>query len=587
VNGNTATNTAQVTVKDCMAPVVKCKPLTVYLYENGEYVLNKWDIERMSIGDDVIGWTWDNCTPYEEMVIEIFPRSFECVHVNGPVPVTVYATDVSGNTGMCETYVIVMDTIAPVMSCKDIDVYLDANGEAYIFPGDLNNAGDRESVPKWARTFNDLEGGSYDACGIDSAWVSQYKFDCGDIGANTVTLYMKDPSNNTSMCTSKVTVHDDIPPVIAPIANITVEVAPGVCETKITYPTLSATDNCEWTAAQTAGLGPDGMFPLGTTTETWVVTDDGGNSAEVSFTVTVTTTNAPPTLDAIADVEVDEDTPSVNVPLSGISYGVDCEAQDVTVTAVITKSGLITGVVVNHTPGAATGSVDVTIAPEMSGEAEITVTVEDSEGGMVSESFMVTVNPVNDPPFLVTPVADQTVNASYALDVTISSVLGVMFDDIDDASLTISVMKEGGGALPAWATMVGDVLKCTPMIGDTGSVMIVVKATDAAGATVTDTFKITVEGYPVSIDELGAGLFEVNMYPNPTRGEVNLDIKAAGIYDVNLSVVDITGRTVLNRMFSASENIVFDMSGKVSGMYFVHLNLDGKQIVKKLVVDRK
>jgi hypothetical protein len=498
----------------------------------------------------------------------------------------VSATDVSGNTGTCETTIVVEDNTAPVMFCKDLTVYLDDDGEARIFPGDLND-GERASIPEWARTYNGLEGGCYDACGIDSAWTSQVLFDCGDVGDVAVTLSMIDPSHNLSTCVATITVMDTLAPTIDPIADVELVVEPGVCETAITYPTAVANDNCDVVLTQTAGLGPDGMFPLGTTTETWIATDPQGNTAEVSFDVVVTTTNALPEIDAIDDVVVDEDTPSVTVPFSGVSYGVDCVAQTVAVTAVGDNADLVTAIVTNHLANAATGSIVLTIAPEMSGTAEITVIVTDGEGASVSESFVLTVNAVNDAPFVVASVPNQTVNASYEISVTISSVLGDLFDDIDDDELTVGVTLEGGAPLPAWVEIVGDVVTVKPMIADTGCYTMVVTATDAAGASASSTFELCVEGYPVSIGELDAGIFEVKMYPNPTQGAVNLELNTAGVHEVDVAVMDITGRQVLRKQYSASENITFDMTGKVSGMYFVQLNVDGKQIVKKLVVDRK
>jgi hypothetical protein len=35
------------------------------------------------------------------------------------------------------------------------------------------------------------------------------------------------------------------------------------------------------------------------------------------------------------------------------------------------------------------------------------------------------------------------------------------------------------------------------------------------------------------------------------------------------------------------DSITFGMSGKVSGMYFVKLDFEGQQILKKLIVNRK
>ena len=43
----------------------------------------------------------------------------------------------------------------------------------------------------------------------------------------------------------------------------------------------------------------------------------------------------------------------------------------------------------------------------------------------------------------------------------------------------------------------------------------------------------------------------------------------------------------MQKQYSSLERVVFDMSGKVAGMYFVNMNIDGERIVKKLVVDNK
>ncbi len=97
---------------------------------------------------------------------------------------------------------------------------------------------------------------------------------------------------------------------------------------------------------------------------------------------------------------------------------------------------------------------------------------------------------------------------------------------------------------------------------------MVVEASDGE-LTDTDTFRVCVEGYLTSIEDIGAGEFEVNLYPNPTQGMVNVDIESSTARDIELTVPDITGKQVIRKQFSAAERKTFDMSGKVSGMYFV------------------
>ncbi|MCB9253046.1 MAG: HYR domain-containing protein [Flavobacteriales bacterium] len=547
-------------------------PLEISLYEDGKYVLNNDDKEELA-GKYAQGAT----------SIYVNPASFNCNHVGEYNRVAVNITGENDIT--LYKYVAVSDTISPVALCKDIEITLDANNKASIYPA-MINAGDGNIIPPaWARTYNGLTSGSYDACGIEGLDIDQYNFDCSNVGQNIVTLTAYDPSGNTSTCTSIVTVKDIIAPEIESMDDIEVTAEAGVCETEITYPAIVVTDNCNATLELVEGLGEDGLFPIGTTTETWKATDESGNTATVSFDVIVVATNALPTIDEVADVETDEDSEPITVELSGIGCGNDCEAQEVTVTAVSSNTGLVESVAVEYTEGDTTGTVELVLAPDMDGSSEITVTVEDSEGGVTTTTFTLTVNPVNDAPFLLTPVADQSVNASYVLKVPLSSVPGDMFGDIDDDVLVITAAIEGTDSLPVWATLAGDTLVCQPILADTSCVNIVVTATDTSGATATDTFEICVEGYPTAVTGLGANQFEVNMYPNPATGKVNLDFKS-GTYNVELSVMDITGKTVMRKSYTASERITFDMSDKVAGMYFVKIDVDGIPVIKKLVVTK-
>ena len=57
--------------------------------------------------------------------------------------------------------------------------------------------------------------------------------------------------------------------------------------------------------------------------------------------------------------------------------------------------------------------------------------------------------------------------------------------------------------------------------------------------------------------------------------------------DVEVVVMNITGKEVLRKDFQTTDAIQFDMSEHVSGMYFVKLNVDGNEVVKKLILDRK
>ena len=86
----------------------------------------------------------------------------------------------------------------------------------------------------------------------------------------------------------------NIDPTITCPGNITNVVNDaGLCGAAVTYSVTSA-DNCIGEIiTQTAGFASGDVFPVGTTTNTFLVTDASGNTATCSFDVTVVDTEAP------------------------------------------------------------------------------------------------------------------------------------------------------------------------------------------------------------------------------------------------------------------------------------------------------
>jgi hypothetical protein len=494
----------------------------------------------------------------------------------GTQEVILTITDLAGNSSSCMANITITGgNQEPVIVANPIAVYLDETGKYTLTTEDLEQM---------------AEGTTDDSTPFEELKISAYPhiFTCEQLqdGIIHARLTVEDVQSNIARAWTTVTVLDTLPPAFVAVNDIEVVLEPGLAVSAIEYPAIEVLDNCTVVPELVEGLGPDGIFPAGTTTETWAVEDGGGNTDTLSFSVTIITTNDLPTIDSIEAITANEDDPPVMVELTGISYGNDVEEQTVTMTAESDNTELISSITVNYTSGD-TGSLEIELVPEMSGSALITVTVEDSEGGIVTETFTLTVNPVNDAPFVVSPIADQVVNASYVLKVPVGSVLGELFDDIDGDVLTISAMLENGDSPPAWAEMVDDSLVFIPMIEDTGCVNIVVMAADQDGAAAIDTFQLCVEGYPVNTGQIAFSDFNVNMYPNPARDWVILEVKNAGQGPAEVTVFTITGQQIIHRKFTDNKNISFNMENQVSGMYFVKLNIEGKEAVKKLVLDRK
>ena len=181
-SGNSSTATQDVIVTDDEDPVALCKSFDAILDASGFVSLTPEDIDNGST---------DNCNISSRTV---FPDVFSASDI-GPNIVTLTVTDDSGNSSICMAIVTVIDDLPPQAYCRDITVQLDDSGTAHITAADIDN-------------------GSSDNNTIAYMSVTPDTFDCSDIGPNTVTLIVTDASGNSSICTSVVTVEDNIPPSV-------------------------------------------------------------------------------------------------------------------------------------------------------------------------------------------------------------------------------------------------------------------------------------------------------------------------------------------------------------------------------------
>lgn len=86
---------------------------------------------------------------------------------------------------------------------------------------------------------------------------------------------------------------------------------------------------------------------------------------------------------------------------------------------------------------------------------------------------------------------------------------------------------------------------------------------------------------PVSAPETLTQL-SAEVYPNPANG--NVTIRTGSENNVSATLVNSLGQEVRRQMVSGSEDR-FSLDGIASGVYFMHLQSDGKSVTKKLVVE--
>ncbi len=199
-------------------------------------------------------------------------------------------TDAAGNTATCSFDVTVTDNEAPTIACAaDVSVNNDPGVCGAVVTYDDPMTTDNCPGQTWVQTAGLSSGSTF------------------PVGTTTNTFVVTDAAGNTATCSFDVTVTDNEAPTIACAADVNVNNDPGVCGAVVTYDDPATSDNCPGqTWVQTAGLSSGSTFPVGTTTNTFVVTDAAGNTATCSFEVTVTDNEAP-TIACAADVNVNND----------------------------------------------------------------------------------------------------------------------------------------------------------------------------------------------------------------------------------------------------------------------------------------
>jgi hypothetical protein len=391
-NSNTASCTATVTVVDNLAPIALCQNITVQLDASGNASI---------LADEVDGGTTDNCGNPN---LKIDVGNFDCLNV-GPNTVTLTATDASGNSDECTAIVTVEDNITPTANCMDITVQLDAGGNASI-------------------TASAIDGGSFDNC-TPILSVNVSSFGCGDLGPNTVILTVSDVSGNSSSCNATVTVVDTEVPTISCPSDIN-EDATSAAGAVVIYSTPVGADNCSAITTQTQGLASGETFPIGTTTNTFTVTDPSGNSTSCSFDVTVG--GIAPDVQCPANISVNNDiglcnavvnfeaTETVGIPASTITYttnpGSTFPVGTTTVTATATNAvgssscSFNVTVIDAEAPTVTCQNLSVTVAPNISH----IITLDQLELGSSDNCGVASVNISNGPTFIDCAFVDQVVS---------------------------------------------------------------------------------------------------------------------------------------------------------------------------------
>ena len=440
--------------------------------------------------------------------------------------VTFTATDVNGNTNTCSFTITVVDNEPAMAVCMDITIPLDASGNASINP-------------------SDVDGGSFDNCGIAGMTVTPSSFTCADVGPNNVILEITDVNGNISTCVAVVTVEDVTPPD-AVCTNITVQLDPtGTVTISGSDIDGGSTDACG-IASYDLNIDTFTCADVGPNDVILTVTDVNGNTSSCTAIVTVEDVTAPDLVCMDITVELGEDG-----------------------TAIITADDLI--VTNDDACGILTTAIDIFMFDCSDIGTPVTVTVfsMDVNGNPSSCVAMVTVVDLLEPDLTCPP--DQTVdpgpsNLFYEVPDYFATGEAFAFDNCTDP-VTDTTQD------PAAGTLLSD-----------GVYTITCTATDDSGNTAICTFELTIESI-LGSDDIDATISSIILYPNPATDYVMVsnptgqELESLTIYDLNGRLI----KTVDLKEMGVEKAI--DISELASATYmFIIKGVNGqlnKQIIKE------
>ena len=332
----------------------------------------------------------------------------------------------------------------------------------------------------------------------------------GDVGTITIDVTANDGNGGTVTDTFTLTVADanDAPTVANPIPNqnATEDAAFNFQFAANTFNDGDAGDTLSYSARLNGGGALPAWLSFDAATRTFSgtptdgdvgtitidVTANDGNGGTVidTFTLTVADTNdAPIVAFPIADQGATENT-AFNFTF-GANVFADPDAGDTLTYSAQLAGGAPLPDWLNFNP--ATRNFSGTPANADAGTITIEVTANDGNGGTVTDSFVLTITslPVNAPPFVQSPIADQVAAESQPFGFSFPA---TTFVDPEGDSLSYSAQLAGGAPLPAWLSFDAATrsFSGTPAAGDIGSITILVTASDGNGGSISDSFVIVV-----------------------------------------------------------------------------------------------
>lgn len=257
--------------------------------------------------------------------------------------------------------------------------------------------------------------------------------------------------------------------------------------------------------------------PRGSGTSTITVTvSDGSQTASDSFLLTVNNVNDTPTITAIANQIIDEDSRT-----NALSFSVADEettADALVVQAVSSLESLVPNDPANLQLAGSGANRTLTVIPaaNRNGVATITVTVSDGNSSG-SSSFELTVRGINDAP-TISDVPDQNIDEDGS-----TGALAVQVGDVDAAAtdLIVTASSSNQVLLPDSSIALGGsgtdrTVTASPAANESGTATITLTVSDGS-ATASDSFALTVNAVndPPTVTRIAAQTIDEDQSTGP------------------------------------------------------------------------
>jgi len=292
ISGNFATCDQTITVFDNTPPSVSCPPgITVKCARDVPAEATNLS-QFLAIG----GTVSDNCTASSTITVTFVTGSVtnQTCHNRYTLTRTYRATDQCGNSSTCQQVITVFDDVAATFDAPD-DLTISCEDDIT----DLSLTGTVSGT-----IVGNCGGTNQEATYLDT-WDEKGE-QCNGTGKIYRIWTVTDQCGNASTRTQTITIVDNTPPMISCRENQSRDTDTGVCTYTVTGTELdpiSVSDNCGYqgvffslsgatTLTGTTTLGGAVLNP-GTTTVTWSVTDECGNTQTCTFEVEVTDSEVP------------------------------------------------------------------------------------------------------------------------------------------------------------------------------------------------------------------------------------------------------------------------------------------------------